>query len=249
MSILIPINTEPHAVVSLHGPAPDIQAVMRLLQFGDSMLPVGSFSFSNGLESAVQRSLVRDGATLESFVSTAVRQAGTSDGIALLEAHRGALAGDLARIILADRAVFDRKLGEEVRTMNVRMGRKLAEMAGRVTGDPGAARWLAAIHAGETPGTYPVAQGLVFASMGLDERVAFGVHQYGVASMMLGAALRLMRLDYLDAQAMLYRINAGAEAAYGRVAGASLDEMASYAPSIDVLAAVHVGAHVRMFMN
>ncbi|WZO96332.1 urease accessory protein UreF [Isosphaeraceae bacterium EP7] len=242
----IPTDTRPDPVSV---PMTDLLGVMRLLQFGDSMLPVGSFSFSNGLESAVQCGLVQDQETLEAFVRTAVRQAGTSDGIALLEAHRGTLAGDLSRVILADHAVFDRKLGEELRTMNTRMGRKLAEMAGRVNGDPAAASWLASIRAGETPGTYPVAQGLVFASMGLDERIAFGVHQYGVASMMLGAALRLMRLDYLDAQAILYRINDGADAAYERAAVAPLEEMASYAPSIDVLAAVHVGAHVRMFMN
>ena len=35
-----------------------------LLQFGDSMLPVGAFSFSNGLESAVQQGLVHDADTL-----------------------------------------------------------------------------------------------------------------------------------------------------------------------------------------
>ena len=38
--------------------------LLRLLQFGDSMLPVGAFSFSNGLESAVQQGVVHDAATL-----------------------------------------------------------------------------------------------------------------------------------------------------------------------------------------
>ena len=32
----------------------------RMLQFGDSMFPVGGFSFSNGLESAVQKGVVTD---------------------------------------------------------------------------------------------------------------------------------------------------------------------------------------------
>jgi len=94
-----------------------IARVMRVLQFGDSLLPIGSFSFSNALESAVQQGVVRDAVTLSEFVLTSARRAATSDGIALLEAHRAAREPDIERIVRADRAVFERKLGEETRTM------------------------------------------------------------------------------------------------------------------------------------
>lgn len=67
--------------------------------------------------------------------------------------------------------------------------------------------------------------------------------------MMLGAALRLMKLNYLDGQALLHDINGAAEQAYARVAQADLDDMATFAPITDILAAIHVKAHVRMFMN
>ena len=46
-----------------------IDRIMRVLQFGDSLLPIGSFSFSNALESAVQQGVVRDTATLGEFVT------------------------------------------------------------------------------------------------------------------------------------------------------------------------------------
>ena len=39
----------------------------RMLQFGDSMFPVGAFSFSSGLESAVQEGVVTNVATLRAF--------------------------------------------------------------------------------------------------------------------------------------------------------------------------------------
>jgi len=228
---------------------PTIPELMRVLQFGDSMLPVGSFSFSNGLESAVQLGVVHDLESLRRFVRTAVRQAAASDGVAVLEAFRGARAGDPGRVERADHAVFNRKLNEEMRTMTVRMGRKLAEMAERVIRAPQVGSWLASIKRGTTPGTYPVGQALVFAALDLSEQDAFAVHQYGVAGMMLGAALRLMKLNYLDTQAVLFEINGEAEASYGRVAGASLDDMAAYAPVFDVMATAHVRATVRMFMN
>jgi urease accessory protein len=48
---------------------------------------------------------------------------------------------------------------------------------------------------------------------------------------------------------MLYRLNADADAAYEAAARVRLADMAGFAPLADVLAAVHVKAHVRLFMN
>lgn len=227
----------------------DLLELMRVLQFGDSILPVGAFSFSNGLESAVQLGVVHDLESLAAFVRTATEQAATSDGVALLAAFRAARQGDHPAVDLADHAIFNRKLNEEMRTMTVRMGRKLAEMADRTLGPSAASDWLGRIRAGETPGCYPVGQALVFAALGLTEADAFAVHQYGLASMMFNAALRLMRLHYLDMQRLLYDANARAPADYARVATASLEDMASFAPAFDILAAAHVRSHVRLFMN
>jgi urease accessory protein len=226
-----------------------ITDVMRLLQFGDSVLPVGSFSFSNGLESAIQQKAVRDPDTLRQFVQTVLAQAASTDGIAVLEAHRAAASTDMDRIVRADQALFLRKLNEESRTMTVRMGRKLGELAKRVAPAPLSDRWLACIERGETPGTFAVGLALVFQSVALDERDAFAAHQYGLTTMMLGAAVRLMKLDYLDAQAILFDVNAAADSAYRRVATATLEDMAAFAPMADILAAIHVKSHVRMFMN
>ncbi|APW59554.1 Urease accessory protein UreF [Paludisphaera borealis] len=222
---------------------------MRILQFGDSVLPVGAFSFSNGLESAVQNGIVSDVESLRRFVRTAVVQAATSDGVGMLEAFRASAAGDPARVERADRAIFNRKLNEEMRTMNVRMGRKMAELAEAVAPSAVVGGWLASIKAGTTPGTYPVGQAVVFSTLGLSERETFAVHQYGVATMMVSSALRLMKLSYLDAQAILFEVNGEAEATFDRVADAGLDDMTAFAPTFDVLAALHVRATVRMFMN
>lgn len=229
--------------------AMNITELMRVLQFGDSMLPVGAFSFSNGLEPAIQQGVVCDVATLREFVLTATQQAASADGIALLEAHRAAAANDMAGVLLADRAVFNRKLNEEMRTMSVRMGKKLAEMGDYVTHAPQLVTWLAHVKRAETPGTFPVGLGVLFAGLRLPEQQAFAVHQYGVAVTILGAALRLMKVNHLDTQAILYEVNAGADGEYQRIAHAALSDMATFAPSLDILAAVHVKSHVRMFMN
>jgi urease accessory protein len=226
-----------------------IPGALALLQFGDSMFPVGGFSFSNGLESAVEEGVVQDLDSLAGFVRNAVHQAATCDAIAVLEAHRGAQRGEPDRVRRADAAVYARKLNEEMRTMTVRMGHKLAEASVRVAPSPGASSWLRDINDGTTPGTHPVGVGVVLADLGLPETDAFAAHQYGVAVMMVGAATRLMRLHHLDAQAVLYEAGRTAPQDYDRIAESSVEEMATFAPTADILAGVHVGSFVRMFMN
>jgi urease accessory protein len=221
----------------------------RMLQFGDSVFPIGGFAFSGGLESAIQKGVVKDAATLQGFTRTAVEQAGRGDGIGLVCAHRAASAGDIDEVVRIDALIYARKLSGETRTMSVRMGRKFTELGAHVTDSPALLDWRERVIAGTTPGCYPVALAVNFAAQGLSAREAFVVHQYGVASTIFGAALRLMRISHMDTQPMLYAQNADVDSAYVTAAAASLDDMAGFAPLAEILAAVHVKAHVRLFMN
>jgi urease accessory protein len=111
------------------------------------------------------------------------------------------------------------------------------------------AEWMARVKSATTPGTYPVGLALITSGFGIDARDAFAAQQYGVASMMLGAALRLMRVSFLETQAILLEVNATVEDMYEQVSTNTLEDMRSFAPMSDILAAAHVKAHVRMFMN
>jgi urease accessory protein len=221
----------------------------RMLQFGDSMFPIGSFAFSGGLESAIQKGVVRDVDTLQAFARTAVEQAALGDGIALIWAHRAAVAGDLEELERIDQRVYGRKLSAETRAMTVRVGKKFAEMGAGITAAPLLHTWLERIRQGATPGCYPVGLAVNFAVQDLPDREAFIVHQYGVGAMILSAALRLMKVSHVETQRILYELNTDAEAAYELAARSSLADMAGFAPLVEILAAVHVKAHLRLFMN
>ncbi|MCC6611439.1 MAG: urease accessory protein UreF [Burkholderiales bacterium] len=232
-----------------HGAAAPAAGLARVLQFGDSMFPIGGFAFSSGLESGVQKRVVTDARTLEAFARTAIEQAAAGDGIAVVWAHRAAAAGDLDELARIDARVYARKLSSETRAMSVRMGKKFAELSAEVAPAPLLATWRERIDEGATPGCYPVALAVNFAAQGFAARDAFVVHQYGVAAMILSAALRLMKIGHVETQRMLYRLNADADAGYEAAARARLTDMAGFAPLTEILAAVHVKAHVRLFMD
>jgi len=221
----------------------------RTLQFGDSMFPIGGFSFSGGLESAIQKGVVVDAATLRAFTLTALQQAERGDGIALIAAHRAAVAGDVDSLIRIDEHVYVRKLSDEMRTMSVRMGKKFTELCIQVIRAPLLRKWSECIETSVSPGCYPVALAVNFAVQGLPALAAFAVHQYGLAATTLSAALRLMKISHVETQKILYDLNATVEPAFERAAAASLSDMSGYAPLKEILAAVHTKAHVRLFMN
>jgi urease accessory protein len=221
----------------------------RMLQFGDSMFPIGAFAFSSGLESAVQEGVVTNTATLRAYARTALEQAARGDCIALIAAHRAATTGDLDTLARIDAQVYARKLSDEARTMSVRMGKKFTEMGLEVVGAPLLHTWRECIERSVTPGCYPIALAINFAVQDLPASQAFVVHQYGVATTILGAALRLMKVSHIETQKILYELTEPGARMYEAAAAAPLSDMAGFAPLADILAAVHTRAHVRLFMS
>lgn len=221
----------------------------HLIQFSDATFPVGTFSFSNGLETAAYEGVVTDARTLEQFSRSAARQAAFSDGVTALNAMRAAKAGNYEDVVKSDRNLILFKMNDEARLMLKRMGKKLAELAARMTPDPIIERWLSDINAEKTPGTYPVAQGLIFASAGLDEEELFASHQYGVINMVLGAALRLVRVSHYDTQEILFKLAEEIPALYEEARQMNFEDMNSFVPQIDILASLHEKGAMRMFMS
>lgn len=226
-----------------------IAEIMRLLQFTDSTFPVGTFSFSNGLETAGFENIVRDSSTLRDFVKSQALQAAYTDGIAAIAAHRGYLADDYARIVEADRTLILCKMNDEARQMLRRMGKKLGELGVRLLDSRIASKWLMDVNDGLTPGSYPVAQGILFAAAGISEIDLFCSHQYGVVNMVLSAALRCVRVSHYDTQKILFDLSARTQELYEEVRTMDIGDMHAFFPELDIIASLHEKGNMRMFMN
>lgn len=224
--------------------------IMHLLQFTDSTFPVGTFSFSNGLETATYEGIVTDAKSLESYTRSVALQAAYSDGVAALLAYRAAMDGNYDDIVAADKEIMLFKMNDEARMMLQRMGKKLAELGVRLFDDSDLfRRWLADISAGKTPGSYPIAQGIAFALAGLSEQDLYASHQYGVINMVLSAALRCVRVSHYDTQEILFRLSKETEALYEKARVMTFEDMNSFVPEMDIFASLHEKGKMRMFMN
>ena len=227
-----------------------MQKIMHLLRMTDSTFPVGTFSFSNGLETASYIGLVHDKDSLAQYTASAARQAAFSDGVACLMAHRATLAGDFDRIVEIDREIMLFKMNDEARMMLSRMGKKLAELAVKLFPDDKLfPQWLEDIKNGKTPGSYPVAQGIAFAIAGVGEEELFASHQYGVINMILSAALRCVRVSHYDTQEILLELSDKTDEYYNRAKTMTFNDMNAFVPEMDIMASMHEKGNMRMFMN
>ena len=223
--------------------------VMRLLQFTDSQFPVGTFSFSNGLETASFEGMVKDAKTLEDFTRSQSHQGAFSDGVAALHAYRAFKSNDFKKCKEIDKYLYGFKMNDESRQMGTRMGKKLIELGVRLYSEQFLKDWLDEISKGETPGMYPVAQGVMFAIAGVSEKDLFCSHQYGVINMVLGAALRCVKVSHYDTQKILDTLSNETEHLYKEASQMSLKDMNAFYPQLDILASLHEKGNMRMFMN
>ena len=221
--------------------------MLSLIQFCDSALPVGGFSFSQTIESAATCGVVHDAESLMHYAKAIVEQVVCTDFVAAKHVLHNF---SLAEACHADRELTACKVAEEQRRMSERMGRRLAELSAiLMPEDQTFQRWAELIQRGEVAGNFAISQALLFGANGLGERELFVAQYYGTLSIALNAALRCIRLSHLSTQKILHSLKASATDVYHSVAKLTLQEMHSFAPQIDILSSIHAKGASRMFMN
>ncbi|MCX6021147.1 MAG: urease accessory protein UreF [Chloroflexi bacterium] len=228
----------------------DPSAYLSALQLADSLFPSGAFAHSAGLEGMMRRKLVRSSADVEALIRDLLRaQMASCDGVALLNAHRAALRGDLAEAAEIDAYLTAMKLPAELRTAATGMGRRLLTEAAAFSEHPSIVAYRRSVMAGEAPGAYAVALAVVDAALGVPEEAAFLSLGYGFAAGMWAAALRLLPVGHSDVQAALHQTRPLLAGLLADVRERPWQDMESFAPLADLAAMGHETDDLRMFAS
>jgi urease accessory protein len=224
--------------------------LLAVLQLADSFFPSGRFTLSHGLESFGQAGLIPTVETLEPLVVDYLTEAvARSEGVAVAEANRAAARGDIEQLVDIDQLLFALKLPAEASASSTRTGRQLLVTAARLGVDPVLNAYRSAVHDGSTPGCHAVAFGVLTAAWGISPLQAVVVELYTYASNLLGAALRTIRVDHVQAQEVILRLRPTIAEAAELAARTDYREMSAFAPMIESMQMHHQHAHVRLFAS
>lgn len=225
-------------------------APLEAFRLADSFLPVGTNSVSYGLEQFVAEDRVTDADDLEALLETYLRrQLAPGELVALRAAHAAADAGDVDAVCEADRRLAAATTPAEFRESAEHAGSRLLDVQRELHDDAVVDAYAARVADGDAPGSYAVALGATTARAGVAERTACLVCCHGFVTGLLGAAQRLLSLGHTDAQRVLAALRPVMVDAADASADRSLDDVAPFAPLVDVLAADHERADRRLFVS
>ena len=205
-------------------------SLARLLQLASPALPVGAYSYSGGLEAAVEAGVVKDAASAERWIGDVLEHAVASfDAPLLLQSISFEdRVEELNDLYLASRETA------ELRAETVQMGYSLCRLLGEfgVQGLP------------EGEVAFPTAFACAARAWGIDPRDAVQAYLWSWLENQVMAALKAVPLGQTDGQKMLLALGARLEKRSGAAEIGS-----NFAPGLAILSSRHETQYSRLFRS
>jgi len=227
--------------------AHEAAALYRLMTWLSPSFPVGAFSYSSGIEWAVEAGDIRDAASLRDWLAAMLGDgSGFCDAVFLAQAHRAASVQDKAALRelaeLAAAFVPSRERQLETSTQ----GRAFIEIARSAWACDGLDGMVAACGSGMV---YPIAVGIVSAAHAVPLAPAMHAFLHAVVSNWISAGARLVPLGQTDSQRILASLETDVAATAKRALEASLDDLGSATFRADLASLRHETQYTRLFRS
>mgnify|MGYP001435103779 CR=1 FL=1 len=204
----------------------------KLLQLASPALPVGAYSYSGGLEAAIEAGVVTDAASAARWIGDVLAQsAGRLDAPMVLRMMQGPEPWN-ARF-LASRETA------ELRAETVQMGYSLNRLLPEL-GLPALAL--------EEP-SFPAVYAHAAAAWGIAPREALVAYLWAWAENQVMAALKAVPLGQTDGQKILLALGERLEAVADEAEGMADEDIGSFAPALAILSSQHETQYSRLFRS
>jgi urease accessory protein len=222
-------------------------ALYRLMTFMSPAYPVGAFSYSSGIEWAVEAGDIHDADTLCRWLATIIRHGSVFCDAALFgHAHHAAAACDdnalagvaeLAAALVASKERFLETTSQGQAFVQITRAAWPSAALDRLT-----AAW-------DGPLAYPVAVATACAGHGIDLAPALLAFLHGVASNLISAGVRLIPLGQTAGQRVLAALEAAIAETATRATATTLDDIGSATLRADIAGMRHETQYTRLFRS
>ncbi len=236
------------AATGTEAPPTPASTLLQLLWLASPALPVGGFSYSEGLEAAVEAGLAHTEALAGDWLLAQLRLSlARSDLPALAEACRAWEAGDAVRAGGINAWLRQTRESAELRAQTEQMGRSLLDWLrnGPHAADPRLAT-LAAL-----PGApaWPTAYALACVLAGATPRDTLLAFAWGWAENMAQSAMKAVPLGQAAAQRMLSRLAREIPPVVELALALPEDDRQAHTPMLAILSAQHETQYSRLFRS
>jgi len=222
-------------------------ALYRLMTWLSPAFPVGAFSYSSGIEWAVEAGDIIDAAALTDWLSSMLADGpGFCDGVFLAHAHRAAAASNDAglREVAELAAAFAPSRERHLETAS--QGRAFIEIARAAWNCDGLDRLIAACDGAIV---YPVAVGIVSSAHAIPLASTMHAFLHALTSNWISAGSRLIPLGQTDSQRTLAALEPIVVATGNRAIDATLDDLGSATFRADLASMRHETQYTRLFRS
>jgi urease accessory protein len=225
----------------------DHAALYRLMTWISPAYPVGAFSYSSGIEWAVEAGDIGSAQTLRAWLATMIRQGSVfCDAALFAHAHRATASGD-DKTLAATAELAAALAGSKERFLETTaQGQAFRDITRAAWPTPGLDRLAAAW---DGPLAYPVVVAAACAGHGIALAPALHVFLHGVVSNLISAGVRLIPLGQTDGQHVLAALEAEIAQAGARAHAIAFDDIGSTAPRADIASMRHETQYTRLFRS
>src|SRR5574343_764991 len=223
--------------------------LLQLIWLASPALPVGGFSYSEGLEAAIDQGLVHNEATCTEWLTDQLllTQA-RGDMAAMAQAVPAWQAMDTARLQQLNAWVLATRESSEMRLQTVQMGKSLLDwlrnLQGHCPASPEALQCLANL-----PPTYPLAYALALACTQAPLDQALQAYAFGWAENMAQAALKAVPLGQSSGQRVLAVLARTIPEAVQTALTRTDETRQAFSPMLAILSSRHETQYSRLFRS
>ena len=220
----------------------DSAPLLKLLTFLSPAFPVGAFSYSHGLEHAIDSGVVRGSEALQAWLVDLLQVGGAwTDAVLLAEAYRAAAAGDVPRLAAVTELATALSPSRERHIESTTQGRAFLDAV--------SASWSCpspdVLREADSP--YSVAVGAVAADHGIPLEAALPAYLNGFIANLVSVGVRLIPIGQNAGLKILSALHPLIAMTAERARSSTLDDLGSSAILSDIASMRHEEQYSRVF--
>jgi urease accessory protein len=222
-------------------------ALYRLMAWLSPAYPIGAFSYSSGIEWAVEAGDITDAPALRAWLAVVIGEgSGFCDAVFFVHAHRAAACKDdtALRAVAELAAVFSPSKERHLET--TAQGRAFLDTT-RAAWPAAALDRLLAVWDGAV--ALPIAVAVASAGHGIALAPALHAYLHAMTANLISTGLRLVPLGQTDGQRILAALELVAAATVRRALVTPLDEVGGAAFRADLASMRHEAQYTRLFRS